>query len=281
MTTVQPLPLRVRVFAGEDVDSYARRLAARNYTTVSDIEHALKSEGAVSSLGPKRGRLRLQVWRDLGVLSPHAFASAVSVERHPVRVRKLCLLCTHGEVVYGRMPQVGLVCVKHHRWLSTSEPSVMHLEAAWRAERFFRRKIAPSGVLYDAPIMQIALHAAVAGVPGDVVEARRQVSGVEEVHPLVYAEQVAIARMLCRPDIVGPATSPEFDIHERHEVARVAFDAALADVRGARGWAAHREVDTALSRITELRRPYRDGTDTYEQDEYGILRFALAHATAS
>lgn len=73
--TIQPLPVPTRIFGGEGLISYASRHAARNGTTVEEIERPLHETKAIPKPSHRRTRERLQAWRDLGALHESAFAT--------------------------------------------------------------------------------------------------------------------------------------------------------------------------------------------------------------
>ena len=47
--TIAPLPVRTRLYHGENLDSYLRRHAARNFCVPSDVDRALRERGVVRS----------------------------------------------------------------------------------------------------------------------------------------------------------------------------------------------------------------------------------------
>lgn len=154
---LEPLPVRVRVFDGEDVDSYAARLAAANCLTVFQVEHVLRPLGLLTSSTSPRHPDRLQAWRELGGLHPTAFTAPVEVGRALVISRTLCLRCTHGLPAVGRHARAGWVCLRHRRWLGAEQHRLTDAPEVLRAERRFRRRLAPRGVLVDSLVMLLAL----------------------------------------------------------------------------------------------------------------------------
>jgi hypothetical protein len=69
---LQPLPIRTKIYAGETVDSFARRAAMRNHTTVNAVETRLRHAGQLTSRS-RSGNVRQQIWRQLGSLQASAF----------------------------------------------------------------------------------------------------------------------------------------------------------------------------------------------------------------
>lgn len=135
--TITPLPVRTRVFHGENLDSYARRHAARNFCKPSDVDHALRERSMVRSKR-RSDPERLQAWRDLGGLWAGAFAAPAYVLDQEVTERTLCLRCTRGEPARGKLIGVGLVCVQHRRWLGSPQVDLHAYFPALAAERHFR-----------------------------------------------------------------------------------------------------------------------------------------------
>ncbi len=159
---VDPLPVRVRVCDGEDVTSYAARLATANGLTVHDIETALRPRGLLTSTSP-RDSLRLRTWRQLGQLHPNAFTTPNEVRQTWVTSRPLCLAGTRGVPAVGRRANAGWVCLQHRRWLGVPQHDVGVQPDLLQAERRFRRRLVPQGVLFDSPAMLFALELAQLG----------------------------------------------------------------------------------------------------------------------
>ena len=158
-----PLPVRTRLYSGEDLLSYAHRLAARNHTTVADLEAAARDRGLLPTMS-RHDPQRLDLWRQLGGLHPSAFTGPTQVNGCWVTSRPLCLACTHGDPAYGRRPGIGLVCLRHHRWLGDTQHTLPGQSPLLAAERSFRR-LAVRGVLIDSPVMIFALDLAQLSVP--------------------------------------------------------------------------------------------------------------------
>ena len=202
---VDPLPVRARVFDGEDVDSYAARLAAANCLTVYQIEHVLRPLGLLTSSTSPRHPDRLQAWRGLGGLHPTAFTTPVEVGRALVISRLLCLGCTHGVPAVGRHARAGWVCLRHRRWIGAEQHRLTDAPEVLRAERRFRGHLAPRGVLVDSLVMLLALKLALlAAPPGPAWHPSRG----WEPDPAVYPSQVAWARTLTDPPFLTAIAHP-------------------------------------------------------------------------
>lgn len=113
MSTPSPrrLPLPTRLHGGEVVSSYAGRLARRNYSTVDEIETAMRAQGLLAGRG-RRSESRRALWRALGDLHPRAFTEPQVVQGNWVVERPLCTACTKEDSVQGLLPQMGYVCLK-------------------------------------------------------------------------------------------------------------------------------------------------------------------------
>lgn len=110
-----PLPIPTRVYRSEGVDSYSRRHAAHTHCHPSDVDHACVSKGILTTAA-RRHPERLQDWRALGGLRDTAFTAPERILDEEVTERTLCLGCADGEPARGRIPEFGMVCIRHRRW---------------------------------------------------------------------------------------------------------------------------------------------------------------------
>ena len=205
---VDPLPVRVRVCDGEDVSSYAIRLAAANGLTVRDVETALRPRGLLTSTSP-RDSSRLRVWRQLGQLHPTAFTTPDEVDQTWVTSRPLCLACTRGVVAVGRRADAGWVCLRHHRWLGAQQHDASDQPGLSRAERRLRRHLVPRGVLFDSPAMLFALELAQLGTISTPPSRRRAAPrGGWEPTPELYSSQVNWAIVVTEPSFLAALSHP-------------------------------------------------------------------------
>ena len=114
---LEPLPVRTRICRGESLDSYSRRHSAHNHCAPADIDRALRERGILTT--KSRHRLeRLQAWRKLGALPDTAFTTPERVHDELVTDRALCRRCSGGEPARGRLPDIGMVCLRHRQWLA-------------------------------------------------------------------------------------------------------------------------------------------------------------------
>lgn len=169
MTTrrLRPLPIRVRAFDGETVTSYARRLAARNGLTVSDIDRWLHGRELLTSASARHPD-RLEAYRQLGGLHASAFTTPAQLDGNLIGERRLCPGCSHGQVAWARLPRVGMICPKHHRWLGDSFADVTGWRAQESMERYFRRHLASRSVFVDSYAMRAGLEYAYLTVDEDL-----------------------------------------------------------------------------------------------------------------
>jgi hypothetical protein len=192
--TLHPMPIRVPIFPGETVDSFARRAAAANHTTITDIEAGLRHYGLLTSRARSSDQ-RASLWRQLGALPPHAFSTPKTFNSHPVPARTLCRHCAEGDTVIARMPHLGMICLRHRCTLETPHSLVDHLPAILHAERRFRHLHRTRGLVRDSPAMNIARDTALLAYdPG-----RNPSSATGSPAIMVYRPQVAIAAMITDP----------------------------------------------------------------------------------
>jgi len=254
MSRIGPLPVRTRVFRGETLDSYARRHASKNRTTVRDIETDLKANGLLPSSTNRRHPRRLAAWRALGDLSPTAFSEPETVLEFPVAIRRLCAHCTRGEQAYGRRPDQGMVCRNHQQWLGETQIKFAISSTQVVAEKRFVKNLATKNVLFDAPVMQIARSAAFAAIPESTIAERAASHGISDHQALLYPEQVGIACVLCEPDIMESATDPSRQVSTRRGFVESALAPVFDGIPNARLWAAILAIQPALDRTIKYRR---------------------------
>lgn len=220
---VRPLPVPVRPFDGETVDSYAGRLSAANFSTIEDIEEALVQRG---QLGTRRRDHpeRVQVWRVLGATHPRMFTTPKVVGGEWVTERVLCRKCTRGQAARGLLPAVGQVCLRHRRWLGHPQTDVPGETELLRAEAKFRTRLVPRGVMFDSLVMAEALRCAISSCDPDRTRDKAQ-DGLA-VEAVLYPSQVAFADFMCSPGFLEPTgqrSKAVLDARRRriHEIAIV------------------------------------------------------------
>jgi len=95
----------------------------------------------------RRHPARLQAWRTLGRLRDTAFTAPQYILDEEVTERALCLRCTRGEPARGRLPELGMVCIRHRQWLGSPQADLHNYRPALIAERQFRHHLAARNVL--------------------------------------------------------------------------------------------------------------------------------------
>lgn len=210
--TLQPLPIQTKIYHGETVSSYAHRAAISNHTTPREVELELQSRGILTSTA-RSADSRARAWRQLGQLHTDPFQTPTTHSDNPVHERTLCLRCCRGQPASGRLPAVGLVCLRHRRWLGQPQLDLHDYPPAMTAERRFRTLHAKRSLLYDCETMRIGLEAAAFALRFDL-GMRRQRTRITDDHVLLYREQVAMAQTLtsryfldtaCNPRVPAPA----------------------------------------------------------------------------
>ncbi|MDT5349970.1 MAG: hypothetical protein QOH91_3257 [Mycobacterium sp.] len=267
-----PLPIPTRVYRGENVDSYSRRHAARNHCAPSDVDRALREHGILITKA-RLHPVRLQAWRALGRLRATAFTTPERILDEEVTERALCRHCTRGERARGRLPELGMVCLRHRRWLGSPQVDLHGYHPALVAERQFRHHLAARNVLHDSLPMLIGRDCANPAIIGhNEIAHRRDRTSINDPWALTYPEQVKIARLLTRPTFLGIVTDPDVDETQRHTLATREVEKIIPARDDAHPWRATNRVWTATTHLTARRRDARiHGTpirDTY----YNILR---------
>ncbi|RFZ40357.1 hypothetical protein DAVIS_02902 [Mycobacterium marinum] len=268
---LEPLPIRTKIYAGETIDSFARRAAARNHTTVNAIETRLRHTGALTS----RSRLhqaRLEAWRQLGSIRTDAFSTPKVFDDHLIRERHLCLRCTCGESAVGRVPGIGMVCLRHFRWLGRSQMDIRDVRPAIAAEKRFRSRLAKRGVLFDSPAMVIGFEAAIVAFGANELERRRTISGISAVEVLAYREQVAVAQLLTSAHFLDNACSPLLDNQTRHRYVAKAFVQAIGSPDEYEVWRGIARVGSVVDALTSRLRESEFLTDQPDDTEFKLLR---------
>lgn len=238
---IQPLPVPTRLFGGEGLTSYASRHAARNGTTVQDIEQALHEAGAIPRPSHRRTPERLQAWRELGALHESAFTTPAKIDGADVIIRSLCLRCTQGSGGTGRIPRIGWVCARHRRWLGTPQHDIRALPELLAAERHYRRVLAPRRLPVRSPVFLWARECAIAATGQSVIVERRQRSAVPDLELLAYPETVRVARLVTGPAFNLRMLRPGLWPRDRHALSVKAAAALFPEEHDGESWrAAHR-----------------------------------------
>ncbi len=271
--SIAPLPVRTRLYHGESLDSYVRRHAARNFCVPSEVDRALRERGVVRSKH-RRDPDRLKAWRDLRGLRADAFTSPEYVLDQEVTERALCLRCTKGESARGKLTGIGLVCVRHRRWLGSPQVDLHDYYPALAAERHFRRHLAAREVLHDSLPMLIGRECASPAIIGaSEIDRRRDEFGIEDVNALTYPEQVKIARLLASPGFLSMATDPDTEATQRSALVAREVEKAIPARGDGDAWRATNRVWTAITHLTARRRDARVYGVPMRDTYYNILRF--------
>lgn len=271
--SIAPLPVRTRVYHGESLDSYAQRHASRNFCLASDIDRALREHGVVKSKS-RRSPERLQAWRDLGDLRESAFSTPGHVDDQEVTERALCSHCTNGEQARGMLPAIGLVCIRHRRWLGLRQRGLHGYYPALAAERNFRQHLAPRDVLHDSLPMLIGRECVNPAIVGaSEIDRRRDQFGIDDDYALTYPEQVKIARLLCSPGFLSVATDPDTKAALRSALVAKAVEQIIPSSTDGDPWRATNRVWTAITHVTARRCEARIYGIPMRDTYYKILRF--------
>lgn len=135
---IAPLPIRTRLIADETLQSYAQRLAERNFTTVASIETALVARG---ELHPQKSWLssqRAAAWRALGSIQPEGTFWETRAPGLGAPIERLCDQCSGYAIAYGYLRTRGMVCLKHRRWIGERQTRIHYRPHAINAERRYR-----------------------------------------------------------------------------------------------------------------------------------------------
>ena len=277
--SIPPLPVRTRLYHGESLDSYAQRHATRNFCLPSDVDRALRERGVVKSKG-RRSPERLQAWRELGGLPDSAFCGPGRVLDQEVTERALCSHCTNGEQARGVLTAIGLVCIRHRRWLGAKQVGLHRYYPALAAERSFRQHLAARDVLHDSLPMLIGRECANPAIVGvSEIDRRRDQFGIDDDYALTYPEQVKIARLLCSPGFLSVATDPDIEVAHRSALVAKAVEQIIPST-DADPWRATNRVWTAITHVTARRRDARIYGVPMRDTYYNILRFVKEPAKA-
>jgi hypothetical protein len=276
-TTLPPLPLPARLYGGETVDSYATRLSTLNHSDVTTIEMALREQDRLPKRTPgydgrpkaRHYNERAQVWRELGGLHEWAFTTPELQEGKFITQRDLCLRCCQGQPATGTLPFVGLVCLKHKRWLGTSQCDLRSFPPALTAERHFRNTLASRGVLFNSIPMRIGAACASVGVSGQLLADRRRMTGLGDRAALTYPEQVSFARLFCQPSFIAAVLHPVADpCHRRAIIER--FVSAILPTEDEGAARVGSRIWTVAADIDQMR-----ANHPWEASAYVISSFAL------
>lgn len=226
----------------------------------------------------RNSEARKAVWRALGDLNLRAFSQPQVVEGNWVVTRSLCLRCSKDDLASGMLPEVGLVCLKHRRWIEGPEQDLAVFREALAAERKYRTHLAPQGAVVESPVMLLAEESALVGISRATLVERQ--SRLERDHPaslLVYPETVRLARLLTRTSFLDAVLGEAAPRWKRAMVERE-VRAILPDAVDAENW---RALARVWAMVLDLQDAVRDATwlGRTPEDRWNVLRYSgLAQA---
>lgn len=197
---IAPLPLRVRIVPDETLQSYARRLAQRNFSTVRDVEGGLIASQAIKLSKSWRSPERAQVWRELGGLGPRTFLETQDLVSDTMPLL-LCTRCARGANAYGIPRGRGMVCLKHRRWIGEHQQSMADWPKVITAERRYRAVLVERGAGLGSELFELAKQCI-------RVALAETEEGGPDLTPPNYASSVAIAITLSSPLVRGVLERP-------------------------------------------------------------------------
>ena len=174
---------------------------------------------------------------------------------------------------YGRLADVGRVCVRHRRWLGTPQRGLHDRPDVVAAERVFRRALVPRGVTFDAPVMRLALETAAAATDPDTVPA--SVPFDLAAYPL----QVRFARLLTDSlfltSIVLPPRKADgtVDFTARNATIQSAVARVLPDADDEFRYRAEGRIQTYAHRLTRFVLDNRTTQDMVLDDQWNLTRY--------
>lgn len=236
---VRPLPVGVKRFEYESMDSFIRRLAEANGADVHVVETWLIQQGSLSPFFDREHWF--QVWLHLAgdlQAGPHqVFSSAAGAATSLGVDRPLCRRCSHGEYASGDLTRLGLVCLRHRVWIDPHD-GVHADDESIRAERRFRKNLMKRNLSLWSPEMRFARRLVLLTVTPAWIGAHRASNGRHSAYSAVYAAQVTIA----------------IDLFERDELA------TLASIVGAHGLVLCTEwIRKRIDRLSVADEPWRAG----------------------
>jgi len=246
-----------------------------NGTTVKDIDAILRRQRVVTSRSPRDPK-RAKAWRALGNLHERAFTEPRVVNGNWVIERSLCGRCMpHLEDGMGRLPWVGWVCLKHKRWIRDDEQvDLAGFGEALVAERHWRGRLTPRGVVVDSPLLLLAEESATVGISKSLLEQRADRVRIPSPGLLVYPETVALARVLTRRSFLDVACAPAAPGTQRRALVEREVYRILPDVEDAEAWRAVARVWTMVTDLSDLIRDARLVGMIPDDAKYNVLRYS-------
>jgi hypothetical protein len=297
----RPLPVSTKLRHGESPRSYARRLAAHNALTVDELAHHLDHPGTITSWSNPR---LLKVLRQAGGLPAVAFTEPRQRDGNWISERLFCPQCCHGERAWGRRPDIGYFCTRHHRWMpdahtslllphnrpaasSAGEPGSVEgphsptgpdlTAAAHRAERRYRSVLHPRAEFLDAYAMRFALTLAALLLPPDQWSQ-------PDTPAVLYVRQVEVACQLTQVDtltaLADPATPHTDRVHVIRGIAETAAGARhpapdKLDTARIDGWVAENRLWALSASLQSVMRGGRLSRDVVADPDHNLLRHLI------
>lgn len=242
MSDIHPLPTLTRCYHGEDIVTYAARHATRNGLTV-------REQGHITSFSP-RDPARLTAWRALGHLHRSAFEGPRAVSGQWVTDRDLCRGCSAGNTAHGRLPDVGLVCLRHRRWLGSPEQPHVVQRHILAAEAAFRTLPVPKGELFDSPVLRFAGGVAARGADPDELQTQRERTSLPQ-EALLYPSQIRVARLLTTTRFLDALLAQTAGLPPRPQTVRIAIQRIFPKTDEAFRLRAEIRVNEVADRLTQ------------------------------
>lgn len=188
---LSPLPVRLRRFAYESMDSYIRRSVRANGITVDVVRQWLIQQGALIPDVDQDGWY--SAWYALGALHQRRSRSRTNVP--VVAERQLCTRCTHGEYASGPLAQYGLVCLKHRCWIDPRDGGNVDGDSL-AAEKLFRRELVSQGFTLESPEMRFTLRLTRLAVDQRWFDVQLRNRGTQSAAGALFVPQVTLAAAL-------------------------------------------------------------------------------------
>lgn len=199
---LRPLPVHTKLYDGESVQSYARRLSARNGTTRQKIEAVLRDDGHLPTRSTDHHPTLLQAWRELGALHATAFTIPENMTWDEMVERRLCIRCTRGQSAWGHQPSTGLICLRHHRLIGPPWTDVGHLKPMLAAEHSFRNVIAARGFTVNSLAIQFSMEVASQRWSKHALRAMSAITKSNDQTVLTYQDTVTLASHITTPALL-------------------------------------------------------------------------------
>jgi hypothetical protein len=269
--TLHPLPIHVPAYPGETVESFARRAAAANHTTVADIDAGLRYHQLLTSRSRRGGHQRAAVWRELGDLPHDAFTAPASFHGHLVVARPMCPNCADDYTVIAHQPHLGMICLDHQRTLEPPHTPIGHLPELLAAERRFRRLHHTRKLVVDSPAMVIARKTALLTyTPHD------HPGPIGPLAIMIYRHQVNIAATITDHTFLETACSTTTPANHRRNYIATRVARATGTNRNHIGRAVQ-YLWVAIDTITEYLRAVDCGYRTFTDTAHDLLPYLAPH----